>query len=597
LGPYPSPAALADTLVVPRDFPTIQEAIDAAQPADEVLVEPGRYQENLRLRSAVDVRGQETARTLLAPQDDSVPTVTIAGVLRSRFSNFTLVDSAVGIAVSQSSGVDVVNIVFDQAGDTGVSTDTVSSVQIVNDVFYRNGTAIARGAATTEAGNDIFAGNAATVTTTLALADPFTNVGPDCFFMNMDLAAGGADSGAGIGAIVGDPLFVDPAALDFHLRQGSPCIDTGRGTDVIDDTPADIGAYGGPFADASPFPVAQPALQTANGSQPGTSAIQVSWSANLSYLVTSTTNPGAYRVYYVRGGAPSGNTPADYDGTDAGGGTMPSPIEAGNVTTYTLTDLSPESSPPLAPRLLGAAGRDQAVALSWGAVQDATGYRVHYGTAAVTEHAVDVGNVTSYTVAGLANGTTYLFAVSALQQASYTVAVSVLDNTQDRHESALSPPASIGFGTPAESALSQTLDATPARIDPYPDLPDKSSCFIASAAFGAGWAPELLALRDFRDRFMLPHAAGRWLAEKYYRASPAAARFLNRHSWLKPAVRVLLWPLVVLALVMLEGSRAALIVLLALFCAEIALRIRIRRFAAEFEARAAEFEARPEERP
>lgn len=49
---------------------------------------------------------------------------------------------------------------------------------------------------------------------------------------------------------------------------------------------------------------------------------------------------------------------------------------------------------------------------------DLAGFRVHYGTAAgsYTQH-VDVGNVTQYTVAGLASGT-YYFAVTAYDTAN-----------------------------------------------------------------------------------------------------------------------------------------------------------------------------------
>ncbi len=58
----------------------------------------------------------------------------------------------------------------------------------------------------------------------------------------------------GPGNINDDPMFVDPAAGDFHLQEGSPCIDTGSPTSPNDPdgTPADMGAY---YFPQEPLPV------------------------------------------------------------------------------------------------------------------------------------------------------------------------------------------------------------------------------------------------------------------------------------------------------------------------------------------------------
>ena len=49
----PAPLALAATIYVPDDYPTIQQAIQAAADGDRVLVRPGVYEENLSISSQV----------------------------------------------------------------------------------------------------------------------------------------------------------------------------------------------------------------------------------------------------------------------------------------------------------------------------------------------------------------------------------------------------------------------------------------------------------------------------------------------------------------------------------------------------------------
>lgn len=542
-------ALRADTLSVPNDFSTIQAAIDAADDNDVVLVEPGTYSENLVLRSNVDVVGRETARTLLAPDDDEMPTVTIENVTGVRFSNFTLIDSGIGIAVRLSTSIDVANVVFDRVRDVGLDVDG-SSVEATNNVFFENGVAIQRVTAAVEIENNIFSRNGTAIASTTT-ASPFENVRSNCFFRN-DASPSDTDGDVGTGSVFGDPRFVSPDARDFHLQEGSACIDIGRGLDAIDSTTADAGAYGGELADPFPFPVAQPAL-TAVGSAAEGFGLEVSWNANTDYRVTSSTNPGGYLVYYTRGAQPQ--SPDEYDGDDAANG--PSPVDAGAATRLTLEGLDASVTPPLTPRLLDAQGRNEAVVLTWEAVPEADAYRIYYGVADVAENRVEVpAGTTQHTVTGLVNDTTYQFAVSAVSRATYHVAVSVYDNTPQRHESVLSPPASLALGEDAESAPSAVLSATPAPLVAYPPLADGDSCFIATAAFGSKHAADVEILRAFRDRHLLQNAAGRWLVSRYYALSPPAARWLDRHAAWKPVVRIVLKPVVLVALVALEGGKA-----------------------------------------
>src|SRR5690606_3180023 len=156
------------------------------------------------------------------------------------------------------------------------------------------------------------------------------------------------------------------------------------------------------------------------------------------------------------------------------------------------------------------------------------GYRVHYGIASVDENAVETGDVTTYAVAGLTNGTEYRFAVSALNQPLYHIAVTAVDNTPAANESAIAEVATIALGTGTESPRSAEASATAEPLAPYPDLPDEG-CFIATAAFGADWAPQVLVLRELRDRVLARHAGGRLLIRGYYASSPPAAHFIREH--------------------------------------------------------------------
>ena len=577
-----TPKALrAEDLIVthtPADatqFATIQAAIDhaatvlttAPSTSFRILVkaDPVAYTGPIKPISNVPIIGSSTAETFM-DGSGSETLISLSGVTSVQIRNFTFRNALVGITVANSSVIGITNNVF-QLGiaGTGVRVQGSPSTSIINNTFFGNAVAIGTDADITIT-NDIFASNTTALSTQISL----TQLSYNDFFSNIANGVANLDAHSIPNTQVpnADPLFVNQANGDFHLQAGSPCAGAGNPQAAPNsfNSSIDMGAYGGTSSDIL--------LATVTGlvsSVPlnSPSTIALSWNPTGNGRVT------VYRVYY---GTISRTSPGfiTYNGNQATKGTSPLAVPVG-TTSATLSGL-PLTGPavPGIPQNIATVPMNQALQISWTIVPGATGYRIYYSTSESDVAAspptapfvpVAGGATSTAPLPGLTNSTHYFVAVSALAQTTFFAAVTaVIDSTLvsnpgSANESSYSQETGKGVGAVVESGISTPAQDFPEAIAPFPNLKG-GGCFIATAAYGFYSAPQVQLLRDFRDRYLMTNAPGRAFVAWYYRYGPRGAHFINAHPWLKPPVRVALFPLVCGSMLLLHTSTGAKIALM-----------------------------------
>jgi hypothetical protein len=79
---------------------------------------------------------------------------------------------------------------------------------------------------------------------------------------------------------------------------------------------------------------------------------------------------------------------------------------------------------------------------------------------------------------------------------------------------------------------------------PIREFATVDACFIATAAYGSKEEADVVELRRFRDRVLMPSPLGRDLVGAYYAVSPPLADLVREHESLRLIVRTLLGPVV-----------------------------------------------------
>jgi hypothetical protein len=488
----------------------IQSAIDASSSGDTICVGVGTYTENITLKSGITLQGEELARTII---DGGGTGSVITGTESSTLNNIAITNGDIGLSATNITTMTIQNIII-VGNTTGISC-TSSTLTLTNIVIDQNTTGVSCPGITmnntilTNNGTDVSLDSIPAGSNNLVYNNTITN------YTTSPLSL--------------DPLFVDTTLYDYHLQAGSPVIDAGNilDTDRIDGTQADIGAYGGPAMDTTPFPVSGLAVTTS-----GTDTMDIAWSANNAY------NIAGYRLYFD---SDASGTP--YDGSSSEG---LSPIDTGNNTSFTLSGLTNAGGTLSSPAGLTASPGNGSILLSWNEVNGASGYILYYGISpGIYSQSIDLGNTVSYNLSGLTNGTVYYFAVTAYTQPTYYLAVTAYDTTGNASASANELIATLTSNS--EGDRSQEVSEYPEESIPFPILKDEGRCFIATAVYGSNLEPDVLLLRRFRNHYLLTNELGRKAVGLYYNLSPPAADYIRRHEWLKPVVRLLLLPFIGLA--------------------------------------------------
>ena len=135
--------ALGSVIRVPEDYPTIQGAINAAEPEDTISIAPGTYHESLVIDKPLTLVGRKGSSTTFAGGGSGIA-VNITDTSYVTITNIDITYWNQGIYLDNSSDCQIYNNVMYLMGDSGVVVDgeNAANNQIYNNVFQDNNIAI-----------------------------------------------------------------------------------------------------------------------------------------------------------------------------------------------------------------------------------------------------------------------------------------------------------------------------------------------------------------------------------------------------------------------------------------------------------------------
>jgi len=273
------------TIHVPYDYPTIQEAINAAGDSSIVFVSSGVYHENIVINKGINLIGEDVNTTIIDSDSSGICIdIDVGTAVEGVVSGFTIINSGDGGVVvdaypSANWTIDN-NHIYNHLGNGiltygkctisnnlialskgGLAINSDSDVLVSNNLIYKNnlwGISIHWQAYNSKIVNNIIMDHTDFGISAFSNFFGLYNISYNNIFNNYWGAYNGPIA-PDTGNIYTDPLLYDLNINDFRLYMESPCIDAGDPSPLFNDinnTRNDIGMFGGPKGFSYEYPVA-----------------------------------------------------------------------------------------------------------------------------------------------------------------------------------------------------------------------------------------------------------------------------------------------------------------------------------------------------
>lgn len=129
-----------DTIAVPRDYPTIQEAIDDAVSGVTILVDQGQYDENIAfINKSIVLRGSGSGNTIINGEGAAFPTISVQDSGRLILRDFTITGGTHGVYAKGNCHIEIYNSIIEDNSRDGVRVRLSSSAKLYNSLLTSNG--------------------------------------------------------------------------------------------------------------------------------------------------------------------------------------------------------------------------------------------------------------------------------------------------------------------------------------------------------------------------------------------------------------------------------------------------------------------------